>query len=728
MSSDPTNIWAWVYPDKRRLKKEGGEKGAIADGYERFEHYRHNDDAAADHAISSAVEAARATGELRWELFLRHWRLQLWLDHDLTRVLPEAVDLLSMATDERLRDVPQRICAFHDLVDCHVRIDAAGYYEDIVANARDVLAQLPERHSCATCARMNVAIAAGTAGHAEEAEQWMARLVAHLHQPKSSWSAWSINFGEIYEMLGKWPEAEREYAQAIKDAQKSEQGDSHLEALLGRIRMRVKQGEVAEAAHALRQARHFAKYATGTYLLARLLETEGWVAEALGERKIALDYFTRAAKQYLELGRYRLAALTGLHAAEQTHESHLEGADEALTLAAQAVGAMPPASQDVYQRLQRLGRQPIQPAPSDAETRDGQSFARDNGSQQPGLLEKTEQAALEDTLTAHMTNGNIRGVAMALYRLGRWYALHEQPRAALDYLISNAILERLLQLPMDDREDALHILTSLQEKLPPGTIAAALAAAERGPSALLAPLLGEMPAKRWRWLMQSVAADLAEKPAVEPEPEEDGQGHGFNAWLEHVASMTALIVRFRERTDLERCERWAEGLGETAAEIEAHLGPEGQGREPATLARGLAALARGASPEEVAQQVLPPFNEVIEQITAIAEEPVWRHPGSTPLDFLVEQAAQRAVRALRMQDEHRQSRLANLAWRFELMSLDLQEHKQLQPIEQFMQALGTLLLADAATPPAIDPPLQEPFATILAAIHEAGRQAAAEPE
>ncbi len=719
--TDPTDIWAWTYADRKRLSEEGGGKLAILDGWNRFNAYHHHDDAAADQAITSAIEAAKAEGELRWELFLRHWRLQLWLDHDLKKVLPEAIDLLSLATDERVRDVPQRICAFHDVVDCHVGMDAAGYYEDIVANAQDVLAQLPARHSCATCARMNVARAAGAAGRAEEAEQWIARLLAQIHQPKSSWSAWSNNLGEIYEALGKWEDAEREYAEAARDARKLEYGDHYLEAVLGLARVRARKGAVPEAVQTLYEARRSAKYSRSTQLLACLLETEGWVAEVIGEPAAALDYFTRAARFYLSLGRYRAAALTSLHAAEMAQAANGAPAAEALSLAARAVGMMPPASKDVYQRLERLGQRPIppdDPAQQEQETTQ-QSVLPGQDSKEISAIAASERAALEESLAAHLQSRDARAIAMILYRLGRWDMEHKRVRAALDPLIANAVLERLLQLPMSEREDALELLKHAKEQLPAGAVGAALKAAESGPSALLAPLLGGLPLERWQWLVRSVAADLEEQPVVEPEPEDEARG--FGAWLEHVASMTALIVRFREQAEPEKCERWAQGLDETAAEIEAHLGPDGEGREPATLARGLAALARGANPEEVAAQVLPPLNEVIEQVCAVAQEPVWHHPGSSPLDFLVEQAAQRAVRALRMRDEHRTTRLANMAWRFELMTLDLEKDKRLQPIAHFLKALSGLLLADGQAIPKVKPRLKKPFDAVLAAVYEAGK-------
>ncbi len=719
-TNDPTDIWAWTYTDRKRLREEGGGKLAIIDGWTRYNTYHHRNDDAADQAITSAIEAAKAEGELRWELFLRHWRLQLWLNHDLKKVLPEAIDLLSLATDERVRDVPQRICAFHDVVDCHVRMDAAGYYEDIVANAQDVLAQLPARHTCATCARMNVALAAGASGRAEEAEQWIARFLAQIHQPKSSWSSWSNNLGDIYESLGKWDDAEREYAEAAKDSRSLDYGAFYVEAVLGLARVRARKGSVPEAIQTLHEARRSAKYSRGTYLLALLLETEGWVVEAAGEPAAALEYFTRAARYYLMLGRYRSAALISLHAAEMARAADQAPVEEALSLAARAVGMMPPASTDVYQRLERLGKQPV--SPDDPAPQEQGSIQPAEVLEQAGevsQIDASERAALEESLAAHMQSGNVRAVAMILYRLGRWDMEHKRLRAALDPLIANAVLERLLQLPMSDREDALELLKRAKELLPPGSVGAALKAAESGPSALLAPLLGQFPLERWQWLVKSVLADLEEQPVVEPEPEDEGRG--FGAWLEHVASMTALILRFREQAAPEQCERWAEGLDETAAEIEAHLGPDGQGREPAILARGLAALARGAEPEGVAGQVMPPFNQVIEQVCAVAQEPVWHHPGSSPLDFLVEQVAQRAVRTLRIRDEHRASRLANMAWRFELMALDLHKDKRLQPIAHFLNALSELLKADGQAIPKVKPRLKKPFDAVLRAVYEAGK-------
>src|SRR5262249_49083796 len=160
-----TDIWAWVNKDGERLLKKGGLHRAIVENYDDFWTNYDDDYVAAELSISQALEAAKATGELKWQLHLRHWRLQLWHhQRQVSRALPEAVDLLSMATDPRLRDVPQRICAYHDVVECYIEMDPTGYYQDIVANSQDILAQLPKRHPCATCARSHLAYTSAAAG------------------------------------------------------------------------------------------------------------------------------------------------------------------------------------------------------------------------------------------------------------------------------------------------------------------------------------------------------------------------------------------------------------------------------------------------------------------------------------------------------------------------------------------------------------------------------------
>jgi hypothetical protein len=710
-ASNPTDIWAWIRADEQRLRKEGEGKLGIVDGWRAFWDNYHDDYPAAELAISQAVEAARREGELRWELLLRHWRLQLWLKDDTARALPEAIDLLHLATDDRVRDVPQRICAYHDVVQCYAEMDAVGYQDDIVANSKHVLAQLPTRHQCADCARGHLKTAAAAAGKVPETRALIGQYLAN-HTDANGYLA-RIAVGEAYEDLDAWEDAETAFQMAVEKSRR-EVPDSYLEALLGLARARAGKANAEGAADALGQARHTAKYIGGAYLLARQMEVEGYVAEALNEPEVALQYFTQGARQYLALSRYRQAARTALHAGELARAKGLPVPEDALGAGAQAIGNMPPASRDVYERLRALGRQPVPPTALHHPEPAAAGFSAEAEAAH-------ERVALEQSLAAHLANGNPSGVTTTLYRLGRWHALHHEPRAAVDYLIANAVLERLLHLDIGDREDALGGLQRVRKQLPPGTVEAALAATEAGPPALIASLVGEVPAARWSWLVRSVAAELDGNPVVEPEPEENSGEQGFQTWLDHSVSMTVLLARFRGRTDAAACERWAVGMDEVAQEIEGQVGPEGEGRELVLLARGLAAISRGATPAEVAPSVPPPFTSIIERIAAVAQRPVWQHPGMWPLDYLVEDASQRAVRGLRIHDNHRATRLANLAYRFQLMAIDLNEEERLRSIGRFLEALSQLMLNDGDQLPALNPPLEEPFGAVLAATREAGR-------
>lgn len=714
------DIWAWIQKDKQRLLAEGGAKAAIVHHYQTFWGNFHDDNLMAELALNEALEAARAENEIRWELHLRHWRLQLWLTQDRIReMLPEAIDLLDLAVDERVKDVPQRICAYHDIVECYVQMDPAGYCEDIAANAEHILAQLPKRHPCADCARGNVARACASAGRVDEARHWLAEHEANQHE--RNYPGLLQGRAYSYALLHEWEKAEHYYLEATKAARKEEQRTSYIEALIGLARVRVQSGNVAGALDAMRAVRSNMKYEGGQNLLAFQLEVEGYLAEQQKVPQAALNYFTRAAKLYYELGRFRDAANSALRAVELARSSELpaEDAEEALELAAKAVGMLPPASKDLYDRLAKLGRQPAEPEQLQAST---SSLTEEQGRDEEA---QNERRTAEETLQLHLQTGNVAGIVAMLFRLGIWHNNHDQARAAVDYFIWSAALERLLKFAQREREDSLAALKHMQAKLPDGAIAAALRAAESAPPTQLLPLLTGLPTEQWKWTLQAIAAEVTGRPVVEPEPEGKNRQEQFERWVGHCASLTALIVRFREQADPAKYETWATSLEENAQDIEEQLGEHKD--EPGALAlpsfvRGLAALSRGESLEVVRQQVLPPFNQVIAQIQQVVTQPVWLHPESTPLDFLVEQAAQKAVRALRHHDEHRASRLANLALRYELMTIDLRQHKELESMASFLDALAALVRNDGQQLPVSEPPLEEPYATILAAVYQAGQE------
>jgi tetratricopeptide (TPR) repeat protein len=368
MSNNSTNIWSWITKDEERLREEGGIKQTLVEHYQRFWEYFRSDNLTAELAINDALDAARAAGEMSWELHLRHWRLQLWLTQDrIKEMLPEAIDLLSLAVDERVKDVPQRICAYHDIVECYVQMDPAGYYQDIKENSEHILGQLPKKHSCADCARGNIARAAAAAGHTEEAQRWLAEHEANTQD--APYPGMLLGRARTRAWLKQWEEAERIYQEASKIALREEAYPSYIEALIGVARAQIGKGNLAGAAETILQVRRNIQYEGETNLLAFLLEVEGYLAESHNVPQAASGYLTHSARLQYELGRYRDAAELALHSLEMSDKAGVPVAnrEETLTIAANAVGMLPTSSEDLYQRLAVLGRAPATQKPGQEE-------------------------------------------------------------------------------------------------------------------------------------------------------------------------------------------------------------------------------------------------------------------------------------------------------------------------------------------------------------------------
>jgi tetratricopeptide (TPR) repeat protein len=709
-----TDIWAWVNKDGERLQKKGGLHRAIVENYDDFWTNYDNDYVAAELSISQALEAAKATGELKWQLHLRHWRLQLWHhQRQVSRALPEAVDLLSMATDPRLRDVPQRICAYHDVVECYIEMDPTGYHQDIVANSQDILAQLPKRHPCATCARSHLAYTSAAVGKVEDAQYWLnqtkATVVGKLY------AGLVIEFARISQLAGNLDDAERYYLEVRDMAQKEGQRGYFVSATLNLVRVYLEKSDLPKALDMLQNAQRNMKYQGNAAELAKLAEVEGRVAVAIEESQRALNYLKRSAQLYYDLGCYRDAADAALYAGEVARNAQIELPDEILDLAARAVGAMPPTSKDVYQKLADLGRQPIEPSPI---TQKSENLSAEE-------LERKELSTLQKLLQEHIEQGQYPDVCMTLCQLASWHGKHNELRASVDYLIADAAIERLLTMPLEDREDALEALKGLREELPAGTIETALTAGESGPPSWLLPFFSQLPVERWAWVMRGIAAEVADRPFVEPEPDfSDNEGQ-FGEWLEYVTGMAALILRFHHRCEPSEFETFIQTLNGVAEEVEKHPNlddpDDDSGKVILAFVHGMAALVRGSSVEEVMASVPPPFNEAITQIVEVAKQPVWFHPGSSPLDFLIEQAAQKAVHTLRQDDEYLSLRLSNLALRYKLMEIDLREQEPLIPMANFLNALRELVLLEGKQLPPLQQPLETPFDTILAAVFESAQ-------
>jgi hypothetical protein len=232
---------------------------------------------------------------------------------------------------------------------------------------------------------------------------------------------------------------------------------------------------------------------------------------------------------------------------------------------------------------------------------------------------------------------------------------------------------------------------------------------------------------------------MAGNPVVEPEPWPQQSQQRFEEWVDYFASMTTLILRFRTRIAPEKLTIWIDNLQEHIQDTESRLteqrsqAGEEEIRGAETLLaflRGLTKLAQGTEPAEVQTSVPRPFDQIIAQISRSARVPVWQQPGNAPLDFMVEQVAQKAVKALRRHDQKRASRLALLAFRYELMTIDLRKHAQLMSIVNFLDVLSTFLYNDGQPTDSTKnaSTLEEPYRAILAAIYQEGQREIPEEE
>src|SRR5262249_55432363 len=153
-------------------------------------------------------------------------------------------------------------------------------------------------------------------------------------------------------------------------------------------------------------------------------------------------------------------------------------------------------------------------------------------------------------------------------------------------------------------------------------------------------------------------------------------------------SLSALVLRFRDRTATESLESWTSFMRASARDLKRQVSDEEGTRALLAFLDALVALVEGGDPARCCARVPPPFDTLLQQVLELAAAPVWQHPGNFPIEFLVERAAQRAVRGLRVSDEHRAMRLANLALRFDLMALDLRQQEELMPLARFLETLG----------------------------------------
>jgi len=137
------DIWAWVNDLKRTLYADGQE--ALADKIENFSTLASDKDGkAVENIYPELLAYARSTENAWLEVFIRHWRLQAYVNSaaDPRPLVPEALDLLAFTYKEEASNCPQNTCVVDDLSDIYAAIDAKGFAQarlDMIDEAMDGL-------------------------------------------------------------------------------------------------------------------------------------------------------------------------------------------------------------------------------------------------------------------------------------------------------------------------------------------------------------------------------------------------------------------------------------------------------------------------------------------------------------------------------------------------------------------------------------------------------------
>lgn len=91
--------------------------------------------------------------ETRLELFVRHWSLQMRVGvrQEGVSALSEAVELAARASAVDAFDLPESICAAHDLCACYGNIDSVGYARERLAVIDEIVDRVSPASSCFSC-------------------------------------------------------------------------------------------------------------------------------------------------------------------------------------------------------------------------------------------------------------------------------------------------------------------------------------------------------------------------------------------------------------------------------------------------------------------------------------------------------------------------------------------------------------------------------------------------
>ena len=146
------NIWHWIQELEEQESKHGNPRIAylidiipslcVNDELDRLEVL-----------YPEALSLAKKHINPWLEVFFRHWYLQSQVlrRNNVKGMLPKAVELLDVSTQEATKDCPQSICAVQDLAYCYGLIDGESFINERKAVALETLERINPKWPCYHC-------------------------------------------------------------------------------------------------------------------------------------------------------------------------------------------------------------------------------------------------------------------------------------------------------------------------------------------------------------------------------------------------------------------------------------------------------------------------------------------------------------------------------------------------------------------------------------------------
>jgi|GEM_PF-4370641 len=145
-------LWDWVYKYSDSLYDRGEEDMAYKiDNFSTIAYSKSQEEVEA--AFPELLAFARSENNAWLEVYLRHWRLQAYVNSlsDPRPLVAEALDLLAFAHTDAAVDCPQRTCVTDDLNAIYASIDAPGFAPERLDMLNELLETTPVNKGCYTC-------------------------------------------------------------------------------------------------------------------------------------------------------------------------------------------------------------------------------------------------------------------------------------------------------------------------------------------------------------------------------------------------------------------------------------------------------------------------------------------------------------------------------------------------------------------------------------------------